>query len=233
MILHFIPKSSILQAEETILITSRMPIYSLCKLRLMPTGNIIIRKWRNKTLNLRSSRQRSKIWWIRFKFRIPHQKIWINQSIRILPLLSQLTIGPHHWKVDILQKIMACGLSNMRPDKKDSMNSSWRHNSNMTLIWNSRTSTTTSRFVSMRLLDSKKNFFPLTIPSKYNLSSKTTLSQIVITLTMIGMNKYTIPLDTDCCWYWIMTPLKKFHGTSGLQGCKHPCSWNLRMNISI
>ena len=53
----------------------------------------------------------------------------------------------HHWKVDIKLKLVACGLSNMRSAHQKSLNSSSRHNSNVTLLCSSRTSTTTSRCV--------------------------------------------------------------------------------------
>ena len=46
-------------------------------------------------------------------------------------------------------KLMACGLSNMRSDHQNYMNYSSIHNSKATLLYISRTSTTTSRCVSM------------------------------------------------------------------------------------
>ena len=43
-------------------------------------------------------------------------------------------------------KFVTCGLSNMRSAHQHSMNSSSKHNSKSTLLWNSRTYTTTSIF---------------------------------------------------------------------------------------
>ena len=47
-------------------------------------------------------------------------------------------------------KLVACGLSNMRSANQNYINSSSIQNSKATLIWTSRTSTTTSIFVSMQ-----------------------------------------------------------------------------------
>ena len=91
------------------------------------------------------------------------------QRLRILPLWYLLTICPNNWKVDIQQKLVACGLSNMRSDHQNSINSSSRQNSKTTLLWTSITSTTTSRCVSMRCIELEKTFFLVTSPSKYNL----------------------------------------------------------------
>ena len=49
----------------------------------------------------------------------------------------------------------------------------------------------------MQWLDSKKNFFPLINPLKYTMIFKNTLSQIMITFTILGMLIPTIPLDTN------------------------------------
>ena len=51
----------------------------------------------------------------------PHQTRRINQRLRILPLSFWLTIGIHHWKVDILQKLVACGISNMKSAHQNSI----------------------------------------------------------------------------------------------------------------
>ena len=47
-------------------------------------------------------------------------------------------------------KMVACGLSNMISDHQNSMKSSSGHNSKVTLIWTSRTSTNTPICVSIR-----------------------------------------------------------------------------------
>ena len=58
-------------------------------------------------------------------------------------------------------KLVACGFSNMISAHQNCMNYSTRQNSKETLIWTSRTSTITSRYVSMQLLDSMNTFFLL------------------------------------------------------------------------
>ena len=55
--------------------------------------------------------------------------------------VARLTRLIHHWKVDIIRKLVACGLSNTRSDHQSSMNSRSRQNSKATLIWTLRTST--------------------------------------------------------------------------------------------
>ena len=102
----------------------------------------------------------------------------IHQSLRILPLWYQIIRKLHHFKVDILQKLVACGLSNMRSDHQNSMKSSSRQISKATLIWTSGTSTTTSTCVLMRWLDSDKTFLLINSPSKDNLILGNTLYQI-------------------------------------------------------
>ena len=147
----FIPQASRCQVEETRWITSKMTSYSSCKLKLNPTGKLLMIKWISSQ---NTSQQWPHQWWIRLKFRNPNQKRRIHQSIRVLPLCSQLTRGVHHWKVDILQKLVACGLSNMISSHQNYMNSSSRHNSKEKLFWTSRNSAPISRCVSMRQLDS-------------------------------------------------------------------------------
>ena len=110
------------------------------------------------------------------KFRNPHIIRKIHQRIRILALWSHLTRGIHNWKVDILQMLVSCGISNMRSSYQNSMNSVSRHNSKATLIWNSRTSTTTSICILMWRLYSKKTFLLVTIPSRVALSFNNTSS---------------------------------------------------------
>ena len=51
-----------------------------------------------------------------------------HQILRTLPLWSQLTGELHHWTVDIIRKLVACGISNMRSDHQNSMKSSSRQN---------------------------------------------------------------------------------------------------------
>ena len=128
------------------------------------------------------------------------QKILIHHRPKVLPLWSQLTRRLCHRKVKILQKKVICGLSNMRSAHQNSMKSSSRHNSKATLICISRSSTTTSRFVSMRVIDSKKTFLLLTSPSKDTLSLNNYLSHIMITIPILGIIRPTITLDTYCLW---------------------------------
>ena len=120
-----------------------------CKLWLITTGKISTIKLKKQDYNSTSSRKWLKRWWIRFKYKINHQKIWINQRTRILPLWYQLKIRLQHFKVEILQNIVECGLSKMRPAHQNSMNFSSRNNSKETLIFTSKTSTTPSIYVSM------------------------------------------------------------------------------------
>ena len=153
-----------------------------------------MRKWR---ISQKISQQWSHQWWIRLNFRNTHQTRSIQRLI-ILPLCSYISIGIHHCKVEIIKKLVACGISNMRSAHQNSMNSSSRQNSKAILLWTSRTSTTTSRCFSMQLLDSVKTFFLISSPSKYTLSLKNTLSQIVITLTILGIPIPRLPLDNHC-----------------------------------
>ena len=140
VILPFILQSPRCQVDKTIWITSHITSYSSCKLQLKPTGKIMIR-------NLRSSEKTSQKWshqlWVRLKFINPHQTRRIHKRLRILSLWYRLTRGFHHYKVDILQKYVACGISNIRWAHQNYMNSSSRHKSKLTLIWTSRTSTNT------------------------------------------------------------------------------------------
>ena len=53
--------------------------------------------------------------------------------------------------MDILQKLVAWELSHMRSDHQNSKKYSSIHNSKVTLVWNSRTSKTTSIIVSIYL----------------------------------------------------------------------------------
>ena len=135
----------------------------------------------------------------------PYKTRRTHPRLRILPLWSRLTRRPHYWEVEILRKLVACGISNMISAHPNSMNSSSKQNSKATLLWNSRTSTTTSRCVSICCLDSEKTFLLLSSASKDNLSLKNTSSQIVITLPIIGIIIPTITLDTHCLWYLLVT----------------------------
>ena len=98
------------------------------KIWLVTTGKLLMRKWTSnltkKTINLTIPQQWSKIWCIRIKFRIILQAIWINHRLRFLPLWSQIRRRLYHWKVEIPQKKVICGLSNMRSAHQSSMNSS-------------------------------------------------------------------------------------------------------------
>ena len=44
--------------------------------------------------------------------------IFLSDLMFESPLCYQLTRNTNHWKLDILRKLVACGLSNMRSDKK-------------------------------------------------------------------------------------------------------------------
>ena len=130
-----------------------------------------------------------------------------NQRTRILLLWSWLTIRLHHWNVEILQKMVACGLSNTRSAHQNSMKNSSIQNWSATMIWTTRTSKKTSRCVSRRLIDSDKTSFLLTSPSKYTLSLKNTISYIYLTLPILGMHRPTLPLDTHCWCHQLITPV--------------------------
>ena len=52
----------------------------------------------------------------------------IFQSLRILTLQSLLTRSLYHWRVGIIRKMVARGLSNMRSSNKKYINSSSRKN---------------------------------------------------------------------------------------------------------
>ena len=80
----------------------------------------------------------------------------------------------------------------MKSYHQNSMNSSSINNSKEILLWTSRNSTTTSIFVSIRQLNSKKTLFLVTSPSKYTLILQNTLSHIVITLPiLVNVHIYT------------------------------------------
>ena len=52
----------------------------------------------------------------------------------------------------------------------------------------------------MRYLESEKTFLLITSTSKDTLILKNTSSHIVITLLILGMNRPTLPLNTQCWW---------------------------------
>ena len=172
-----------------------MASYSSLKLLLKPTGKILKRKL---IISQKTSYQWFYQWYIRLSFLNNHQTIRIHQSLSILPLCSRIARRIHHWKVDIPQKLVVCGLSNMRSARQNSMKSSSIHNSNSTLLCTPRTSTTTSICVSMLWLYSEKNFLLITSPSKDTLSLKNTSLQIVLTIPILGMLRPTLTLDTHC-----------------------------------
>ena len=120
----------------------------------------------------------------------------IQQSLLNIPLWSRITGEIHHWKVGSILKLVACGILNMRSYHQDYMNYLSRQNSKETMLYTSRTSTTTSRCVSLRWLDSKNNFFLVTSTSTDTLILNNTSYQIVITLPSIGMTVYKLPLGT-------------------------------------
>ena len=65
----------------------------------------------------------------------------------------------------------------------------------------------------MHLLDYKKTSLLLTSPSKYTMILKNTLSQIVLTLPIIGVYRPSLPLDNRCWWHLLITPVQNipFH----------------------
>ena len=71
-----------------------------------------------------------------------------------------------------------------------------KKNSKDILLWISRNSTTTSGCVLMQWLGSKKTSFLVASPWKYTLILKNASIQIVITLPIPVMSRYTLPLDT-------------------------------------
>ena len=124
--------------------------------------------------------------------------IWIHQIPRILPLWSLLTRSIYHWKVDILQKIVACLISNMISSHQNSIKYSSKKNSKAALLWTSRTFATMSICASMRILDSDKTFFLLISQSKDTLILKNTFYQVSLTLPILLMQISTLTLYTHC-----------------------------------
>ena len=117
---------------------------------------------------------------------------------RILAPQSCATRRLHHLQLENVKQLVVCGLLSMRLAHQISMNSSSRQSSKATLLWTSRTYTTTLRCVSMQWLDSDKTFLLITSPSKDTLSLKNTLSQISLTLHILGIHRPTFPLETKC-----------------------------------
>ena len=122
--------------DETGSITSNMNSSLSRKILLMRTDKLLMIKWTNitpnltnKTLKLTISQQWSKIWCIRIIIWITRQTIWIQHRPMVLPLWSQITRWIYHWKVESLQKIVICELSNMISAHQNSMNSSSIQNS--------------------------------------------------------------------------------------------------------
>ena len=100
-------------------------------LGLMPTGNIMVKKWGKNILNFTRSRQCSKRWWIIFKFRITHQKRLINQSPRLMNLWSRPTRRLRHYKMEILKKWW-----NVNFQTWDHLNKSiWTHHESRNQRW--------------------------------------------------------------------------------------------------
>ena len=163
--------------------------------RWKPTIKTMMIKWKNSQNNSKQCLQQSQI---RLTLWNTLQHISIHQSLWTLPMLSQISVGIHHWTVESLQKLVACGLWNMRSYDQYYMNSSSRHNSKETLIWALITSTTTSICVSMRWLEYDKTFFLVTSPSTDTMSLQNNACQIVLTLPILGMFRYTLPLDNHC-----------------------------------
>ena len=119
VIFPFIPQDSIFQVDKTIWLTSQITSYSSYKIGLKPTGKIMMRKWR---ISQKTSNQWSHQWCVILKFLSPHQTRSIHQRLSILPLWSWITRGSHHWKVEIIRKLVACGLSHIRSAHQSSIN---------------------------------------------------------------------------------------------------------------
>ena len=135
---------------------------------------------------------------IRLKLWNTRQPRRIHQRLRTLPLWTPDKKELHYCTVVSPQKIVECGIWNMISDHQNSIKSSKINNSKETLIWTLRTSTTTSRYVSMQLLDSNKILFLVTSSPTDTTSFQNNSSQIVITLPILGMFRYTLPLKTHC-----------------------------------
>ena len=201
VILIFIPQASRWKNEATRWISSLMNSSSSFKTQFKPSSKIrnptsktmIRKKWSSHN----TSKKRLQQWRIRLTLSNPRQPRRIHQLLQTLPLWYRLIGGPHHWTVDSLQKLVTYGFWNMIPDHQNSMNSSSRYNSKETLICTSRTFKITSRCVSMRRLESDENFLLITSLSKDNPSFQNTFPQIVITLPILVMFRYTLPLDTN------------------------------------
>ena len=152
-------------------------------------------KWQNPQEN---SKQCSQQPWIILTLLNPHQPRRIHQSLCNLPLWYQLIVGLHHWTVESLQKLVACGISNMRSAHQYYMNYSSIQNSKDTLLLKLRTYTTTTIFFLMRWLESNNNFFLFISTSIYTMSLHNTSSHIMITLTILRIFIYKTCLDTHC-----------------------------------
>ena len=154
-----------------------MTISSSFKQKLKPTSKIwnptikaLMRKWwRPQNNSNQYLHQKSNQWWIKLECLNPCCPRGIHQIFRTLQLWSHLTGGTHHLTVYTLQKLGACGISNMRSAHQNPMNYSSRQNSNAALLFTLITYTTTSIYVTMRWLESEKTSFLLTSPSKYTL----------------------------------------------------------------
>ena len=156
----------------------------------------IMRKWIKDMLSLPRwglslprSIQCSNRWW--FTIKILHHTRWPRQSTNILTLWSRLTRRIRHCKIGIFWKLLTCGLSNMRSDRQNPMNSSSRLNQKYILLWNLVIYTTISICFLVKLLDPNKISFLVTSPSKDTLSLNHTLCQIVLTVP-IFLNKQAV-----------------------------------------
>ena len=77
----------------------------------------------------------------------------------------------------------------------------------LTMIWNSITSTTTSICLSMERLDSKNTLFLITSISKDTLILKKNLYQVIITLPILGIIIHTLLFYTYYWLQWLMKPV--------------------------
>ena len=158
VIIIFVTQASRCQKEATRWITSLMNSSSSCKPQFKPTSKrwepkskTIMRKW---WISQKTSKKCLHKSWIILTLWNPFNPRSIHKRFRNPPLWSRKTRGLRHWTVDSIWKLVACGIWNMISTHQTFMNSSSGYNSKETLLWTSRASTTTSRCVLMRLLDS-------------------------------------------------------------------------------
>ena len=159
--------------------------------------------WRNTSLNLQILIQLLNSCLLRIN--TCHHTRLDHQRPKILTLWYQLATNLCCCKVDMIWKLVECGLSNMRSDHQNYMNSLTKNNPKGTLLWTSIVYTIISICVSMWWLDSEKTHFLNTSPSNDTLIFTNTSCQIVPALPILGVNRHTTPSTTPFWWTWQMT----------------------------